>query len=225
MRRFFDDYGSCFVKDKTVGAYLMSKNISRGVLRKYFSSIISEWLKKNTRKFSITKPEYFFVVNNCKPRDNILLKIRDEEEYFPRKLDIVLGGEHSIEFGLKESDIRIDTIAFNTLFSSIFSGCFESRKRLDGLVGCERRNVFFIQHRRLDYVTFKKIFRHMFGRKNVEKVQIDPSSEVLVNMNILLNKYIRNKSKLNSDAEFIQCFNEVKEFIVSLLGEFSNGKE
>lgn len=215
---FINDHESEFTKDSD--SYVFSKSVTDCYLRKYFLRSFIDWIVLNTSRKSAIEPHYYFFVNNCKPKDNILLKIKNGE-YFPKKLERLISEDGDNEFYLREKDVKIDTKRFNSIISWCFEFLFENRGKLIKRIGDERTNVHLIQHRRIDYVTFKKIFRHMFGRKNVVKNQIDPDNEKLVNVNILLNTYIRNKARLNSDFEFKEIVAEVENYI----REVVNGKE
>ena len=216
--KFIKDHESEFTKDSD--SYVFSKNVTDCYLRKYFFRSFIDWIVLNTKQKSTIEPHYYFFVNNCKPKDNILLKIKNGE-YFPKKLERLIAEDGDVEFYLREKDVKIDIRRFNSIISWCFEFLFENRGKFIRKIGEERSNVHLVQHRRLDYVTFKKIFRHMFGRKNVIKNQIDPENEKLVNVNILLNTYIKNKVKLNSDLEFKETVLEVENYIKEVL----NGKE
>lgn len=101
--KFFDAYNDSFQKidDK----YVLSKNITRSKLQKIFESCILDELKSFVKPYNILEPNYYLVLGACMPIDNILLSMKNKDQYFPEKLNRLISGKFQIKYVLKEKDI------------------------------------------------------------------------------------------------------------------------
>ena len=158
------------------------------------------------------------------PNDNILLKFKDS--YFPEKLNKVLSSPHQIKYVLKEKDIKIDLVYFNAIFIEIFNEMFTKHQKVLRLFGDAYKNIFMLQHNRLDCLTMYKTCRYLYGRNNTINLFKQHFADKRVNIysiNECIDKYIHNKKALNQSDEFKLIVAEVKQYISECIKSISNG--
>ena len=135
-RKVFDGILSGFSKTES-GEYLCgndmlgSQKFGDG-LEKF---ILSHVCEKND---DIFKRNYFFIIGDCRPYDNILLD-----------LDHIKYRGNRVKYRLLEKDINIDTVSFNRRADYVFGRMFRRAVKMPS-------NVFFVSHIRLGTSTLKR---------------------------------------------------------------------
>lgn len=180
----------------------MSYSKIKRILKALLKSTISEFAKP----FDIIKPEYYFIIGSCMPKDNILLDAKDNK-YFPAKLDKLINSDYNIKYLLKEKDIKLDIVQFNTVLIDIFNELFKRQKNI---------NTIFMQHKRLDCYTLFKIIKSIYGKANcinLDKTMYSDKKIPLVAVNDLIDKYVHNKAVLQKSQDFKNAYEEVKLYL------------
>lgn len=209
-----------FVKEN--GQYIVTLKRNSSALRNKLIATFESKIKQRITEYDITSPRYYFITDDCYPKDNVVLRCITDEFYFPTKLKKIIDSNVNVKFAFKEHDVVADVEGINDLVDSVFNDYFEHSKKKIFKKYC---NLFFIRHVTLDYITIKNIFRFIYGRNNVLKQQIDPKHEYLININTLINKYIRQKSRLNGDKDFKLAVAELSEYINQCLKKVEYGKK
>lgn len=211
--RFFDDFNNSF--SVINNQYVFSKDPGKTQLKKIFKAYLAEELKCVIRPYSIIKPEYFIIIGSCQPKDNILLNYK--EAYFPEKLNKLINSDFQLKYLLKEKDIKLDLIRFNSIFIDIFNELFSKQDKLLKLLGSkDYKNVFFIQHNKIDCYSMFKLIKFIYGKSNcwnIHKEKFYNIKSPIIAINELIDKYIHNKNKITKSNEFKYIIEEVKQFI------------
>lgn len=217
---FFDEYNDFFIKQDD--SYILASNFDINKLEKIFKKYIKLELKKYVKPYDILNLNYYFIIGSCLPKDNILLKYKNDK-YFPQKLNKLINSNYNIKYYLKEKDIKLDLVKFNTLFINIYNYLFKENN-LNKFLGSNYNNVFLIQHNNLDCYGMFKIIKYIYGKDNcvnLYKEHLEDKKSILVAVNDKINEYINNKTELNKSKEFKNIIQEVKMYLEFCL----NGKE
>lgn len=209
---FFNDYNELFVKENNM--YIFSGNFSKSKLEGIFKTYISNAIKQLAKPWNIFEPTYFFLIGSCLPKNNLLLKYSDKSK-FPKSLQKIIDSPFQIKWILKEQDIRIDSIMFNTVLFKIFDQMFKSPKRIQNWLGKEYKNIFFIQHNNLDCYAIFKILKFAFGKSNcvnIHQEKMNSMSTCIVAINELIEKYANNKHAVNKSLEFKTAMVEIQQY-------------
>jgi hypothetical protein len=209
--KFFDDYNDSFVKIN--GKYVLSKQMNKGKLLKIFKQYIKDILLCYIVKYDRLKPNYFFIIGSCLPKDNLLLQFKNKK-YFPKKLDLLLNNDNIIKYVLKEKDIDIDIIKFNAAIIELSNSFFNDDFVIKHL-GKNFRNVMFIQHKNIDCYVMFKLLKHFFGNSNcinIFKEKMMYKKLPLVAINDIISKYI-NKSDMNKSEQLKFIAKEIEQYI------------
>lgn len=210
FKEFFSECNDFFIKEDD--KYVLVSNISKTKIRRCFKSIVQKQLDNIITPFDRLEPQYLFVIGACMPKNNILLKYKDNN-YIPQKLQKLLDSEYDLKYVLCEDDIYIDIVMFNQICLDIFNSYFKNIHKHD-------QNVFFIMHNRLDCYMMFKCLKQILGKKNCINeylAKFKDNAQPIVALNDMLARYVHNKSLLSSDAEFKQAFLEVKQLVDQLL--------
>ena len=210
--RYFKDFNDDFIQEN--GIYVFNGSYSVFHLKKIFREYLCDELKKYVKPNSVVGADYSFIIGSCIPKDNILLDI--QTGYFPEKLKKIINSNYNIKYFLKEKDIKIDLVFFNTMLEDMFLEFFKDQWKIPWRVGDEYTNLFFIQHARLDCLTMYKTIKHLYGRSNTEnlhKTMFKDAKTVVYSINEQIDKYIHDKSILNSMGEFHRIMKEVNQYV------------
>ena len=222
--KFFDQHNDDFAN--VSGNYVLADNLNKAQLKVIFKTYLKEELLQYVRPYSIVSPDYFLIIGACQPKDNLLLNYKDG--YFPDKLSRLINSDFWIKYVLKEKDIKLDLVKFNQTASEIFQELFKSHDKVLRFLGKEYKNVFFIQHSKLDCYSMFKTIKYIFGKSNcwnIHKEKFYNQKTCLVAVNDLIDRYIHNKLEMNKSAEFRQIVQEVKQFLDELIQkEILNGR-
>ena len=225
MVYFFQDMNDSFIKlEKENGRidYIFAESHMK--LRQYFNQIIPKIILSKTKPFDMFNQKYYFIIDDCSPKDNIYLK---NASHLPKKLAVLLAKDLDIKYVLAESDIKLDLVTLNSIFDSYFDQMFGgARKRLGGLLA-DRRNVFFVRNSSMDYTMVKKVGYSLFGRKYVDKIQLNEHSQKkkqLININCVLSRYVEDKNSLKRSDEYKLIEGEVRQYLSACVDAL-NGEE
>lgn len=210
---FFDQNNNKFKKQDD--CYILADAMSISQLQNAFRRHIATVIKQYAKPYSIEHPEYWLVIGACMPKDNMLLKCKNQQ-YFPAKLQKLIDAPWQIKWLLKEKDIKIDNIKFNEACIQLFNKCFKNNAAVTKMLGKEWSNVHFVQHSQLDCYSMFKTIKALYGRSNCTNVWKDKMQNVklpLVALNDLIDRYIHNKVDLNRLPQFKIAVQEVKQFI------------
>lgn len=210
--RFFKDFNDDFIQEN--GVYVFNASWSVFHFKKIFKEYLCDELRKYVKPNSVVGADYYFIIGACVPKDNILLDI--QSGYFPEKLRKIISNNYNIKYFLKEKDIKIDLVFFNTMLEDLFIEFFKNQWRIPWHVGDEYTNLFFIQHARLDCLTMYKTIKHLYGRSNTEnlhKTMFKDTKPIIYSINEQIDKYVHDKSILNSMGEFHRVMKEVNQYV------------
>ena len=214
--QFFNDFNNNFIQQD--GVYIFNASWSVFHFKKIFREYLCNELKKYVKPNAIVNSDYYFIIGSCIPKNNILLDI--QSGYFPEKLKKIINSDYSIKYFLKEKDIKIDLVFFNTMLEDLFLEFFKNQWKITWYVGDEYTNLFFIKHARLDCLTLYKTIKCIYGKSNIEnlhKTMFKDSKQVIFSINEKIDKYVHNAYELNKIKEFQRIVNEVKQYIEECL--------
>lgn len=205
---FFDEYNDFFEKNDN-GQYVLLKALDEGSLEKFFIKSIEKQLKDIVIPYDIINaPNSYFIIGSCNPRDNFLLRFRDNK-YFPRKLnDMIFKSKFQLKYLLRENDIKIDMVKFNQACIGAFNHFFQNKSKFN--------NVIFISHKSLDCYSMFKALKFIIGRSNCINLYEQKFKDVkspIIALNDLIDKYVHNKQEANKDIKFKRIINELKQFV------------
>lgn len=143
----------------------------------------------------------------------MLLKHKDDK-YFPEKLNKVINADFIVKYLLKEKDIKIDLIKFNTVCIDLFNHFFKLKCILDNRK-TSYKNIFFVQHKDLDCYSAFKLITHLYGHCNCINMHKEKFSDIqspIIAINDLIDKYV-HKTCMNTSPEFKNAGLELKQFI------------
>ena len=194
FKRFFHEYNDKFVKSGE--EYILTKQFVKSKIKKLFKSYIVEELKNHITKYSISSPDYYIIIGSCFPKDNILLKYK-QDNYIPEKIFKIIDKEPLLKYYLKEHDIRVDIMMFNDVFEELFV-YFSNQKNIKKEFGNDVRNLFMIDNDRLDCKMMYETIRHVFGKANVVNLQKKNGIEdfVINSLNEKIDNYVHGKHSL-----------------------------
>lgn len=209
--RFFNDFNESFLKINN--QYVFSSDPGKTKLKKIFKTYIIDEIRSFIKPYSILNPSYFLIIGACEPKNNILLT--SKTEYFPDKLYKLIDNKYSLKYILKEKDIKIDLVRFNSIFIDIFNELFLDQHKLLKIFGKDYKNIIFIQHKYLDCYSMFKIIKYIFGKSNCINVYkekyIDIKSPIIA-INELIDKYTY-KQKICKSVEFKLYIEEIKQYL------------
>lgn len=211
--KFFELYNNDF--QKINNKYILSKNINKSKLIKIFEILIFDELKKIIKPYNILQPQYYLILGSCIPAENFLLKLKDSNKYFPEKLTKIILNKFQFKYILKEKDIQLDIIKFNSVIEMLFNKFF-CKNLLIKKLGTTYKNVIFIKHQNLDCYSLFKIIKALYGKSNcwnIYKEKFKNDKSPLIAINDLIDKYIHNKQNLNKNKEFVKIIKEISEFL------------
>lgn len=223
--RFFGDYDHQFQKDGSF--YVFTENWTQHRIQKVFSQYLSLELQHLAVPYSFQAPDYYIVIGSCTPKDNILLSGKMLQLYFPKKLDKIISGDAQLKYFLKERDIKLDIQLFNSAIESLFVKLFSSKDYVCKLLGKNYGNVIFVKNSKLDCYTLFKTIKHLYGKsncQNVHKEKLYDMKNLIIATNDLIDRYVVDKTFLNSSAEYQKCMSEVKQFIDESIKERAYGR-
>ena len=210
--RFFNDFNDDFIQQN--GVYVFNASWSVFHFKKIFREYLCDELRKYIKPNTIVGADYYFIIGSCVPKDNILLDI--QSGYFPEKLRKIIMSDYNIKYFLREKDIKIDLVFFNTMLEELFLQFFKNHQKISQYVGNKYTNLFFIQHARLDCLTMYKTIKHIYGRSNTEnlhKTLFKDDKTIIYSINEQIDKYVHDKSILNNMGEFHRIMKEVNQYV------------
>lgn len=185
---------------------MLADSMSYSKMKRILKALLKDTINEFAKPFDIIKPEYYFIIGSCMPKDNMLLDVKDNK-YFPTKLDKLINSDYNIKYLLKEKDIKLDVVQFNTVLIDIFNELFKRQKN---------GNTIFMQHKRLDCYTMFKIIKSIYGKANcinLDKTMYSDKKIPLVAVNDLIDKYVHNKTTLQKTQDFKNAYEEVKFYL------------
>lgn len=220
---FFELFKDDFRIDN--GMFVFSRSISKSEFKKIFVELVIKELKTFVRPFDLTAPDYYVIIGACNPKDNLLLKYKDDS-YFPQKLQKLIDDDFSLKYLLKHKDVKIDLRQFNEVCVEIFNDFFKDSKKLARLLGNKHENVFCFMHSQLDCYSVFKSLKAIYGKKNCWNVYKERYSQMiplLVAVNDLIDRYVKNKNEMCRSNEFKKIICEVKQFVDMKMKECVHG--
>lgn len=213
FKRFFDEYNDQF--SKIDNEYVLSKTFSKTKIKQIFTEYIFIEFSKFVKPFDlVSQPNFYIIINGCKPQENIMLKYKDSN-YFPKKLQQLIQTDFQPKYILAEKDIRIDLVKFNECFIEIFNRMFRSVLELSQkFLGYTGNNIILVQHKYLDCWMIYKIIKHIYGNRNIVNLAEQyTDKKILVGINDLICKYIQNKKEISKSKEFKLAYTEIKQYL------------
>lgn len=208
---FFEKFNGSFSRDCN-GEYLFSSDISRTKLKNFFKKSLLEKIDSISKPWSSLEPSCLVLVGSCFPRDNIILKFRDEQEYFPVKLNTVLSEKPSLKWILRERGIKLDIQEINSILVALFDELLEKSTKHAGRF----KNIMVVTHKHLDCYAIFKILKWMYGKSSsvnlYEEIGLASKNLPLVALNDIASRYIHNKATMNKSTEFKQYAEELKQY-------------
>lgn len=215
FQRFFNDYNDSFVKSN--GEYVFSKLIAKNKLIKIFRKYIVDEIKRHITEYSISDLNYYIIIGSCFPKDNILLKYR-QDNYIPEKIFNIIEKYPNIRYFLKETDIHVDLMLFNDVFENVFEYLRE-RKNILKEFGKNTTNLYMMWNDRLDCKMMYETIRHIFGKVNVvnlhKKNKITDS--VINSLNENIDKYVHGKHSLIDSDMMEMDRDEIRQNITNFM--------
>ena len=138
--RFFNDFNDDFIQQN--GVYVFNASWSVFHFKKIFREYLCTELRKFIKPNAVIGADYYFIIGSCIPKDNILLDI--QSGYFPEKLRKIIMSDYNIKYFLREKDIKIDLVFFNTMLEELFLEFFKNQWKVSRYVGDKYTNLFFI---------------------------------------------------------------------------------
>lgn len=215
FRRFFDEYNDKFVKSDNV--YVLSKQLVKSKIKKLFKGYIIEELKNHISEYSFSNPDYYIIIGSCLPKDNILLKYK-QDNYIPEKIYKIMDREPLLRYYLKENDIHIDIMMFNEIFEELFV-YFSNQNNIIKEFGKNVRNLFMIDNDRLDCKMMYETIRYIFGKVNVINLQKKGKiTDFAINsLNEKIDQYVHGKHSLIESDMMIMDREEIKQNITNFM--------
>ena len=198
VRRVFEGLDGGFAKNPA-GEYVCGKDvfgskIFREGLEKYI-------LSKTPEKTNDLAADYFFIIGDCRPAENILLDL-DGVKY---------KGARS-RYRLAEQDIKIDLQSFNRAADFVFSRLFRRKAAMP----C---NVFAVSHVRLGSATLELFMKSLFGNVNCRDIDvISPHNRCLLAANDDIEVKTKDKCRLNSAPVTKNIMTELKQYVEECTG-------
>ena len=220
--RFFDEGNSWFQKSEE-GNYVLVKGLSKSQIAKIFAKYLKEELLTLIKPYSIVDPNFYLIIGACRPKDNILLKYKDQS--FPKKLEKIIDENTQLKYILKEKDIKIDIAKFNSAVIGLFEKLFKSKREVEWLFGKKYKNIIFVCHSQLDCYSLFKVIKHIYGRSNcwnIHREKMYDMKSPLVAINDLIDRYVHSKNELNKSVEFKQMIEEIKQFLEEKIKEITD---
>lgn len=215
FQRFFNDYNDSFVKSN--GEYVFSKLIAKNKLIKIFRKYIVDEIKRYITEYSISDLNYYIIIGSCFPKDNILLKYK-QDNYIPEKIFNIIEKYPNIRYFLKETDIHVDLMLFNDVFENVFEYLRE-RKNILKEFGKNTTNLYMMWNDRLDCKMMYETIRHIFGKVNVvnlhKKNKITDS--VINSLNENIDKYVHGKHSLIDSDMMEMDRDEIRQNITNFM--------
>ena len=215
FQRFFNDYNDSFVKSN--GEYVFSKLIAKNKLIKIFRKYIVDEIKGHITEYSISDLNYYIIIGSCFPKDNILLKYK-QDNYIPEKIFNIIEKYPNIRYFLKETDIHVDLMLFNDVFENVFEYLRE-RKNILKEFGKNTTNLYMMWNDRLDCKMMYETIRHIFGKVNVvnlhKKNKITDS--VINSLNENIDKYVHGKHSLIDSDMMEMDRDEIRQNITNFM--------
>lgn len=198
VRRVFECFDGGFAKN-SAGEYVCGKDVFgsktfREGLEKYI-------LSKMPVKTNNLAADYFFIIGDCRPAENILLDL-DGIKYKGTKS----------RYRLAEQDIKIDLQSFNRAADFVFNRLFRRKATMP----C---NVFAVSHVRLGSATLELFMKSLFGNVNCRDIDvISPYGRCLLAANDDIEAKIKDKFRLNSVPGTKNIMTALKQYIEECTG-------
>lgn len=198
VRRVFESLDNGFAKNST-GEYICGKDVFgsktfREGLEKYI-------LSKTPVKTNNLVADYFFIIGDCRPAENILLDL-DGIKYKGTKS----------RYCLAERDIKIDLQSFNRAADFVFNRLFRRKATMP----C---NVFAVSHVRLGSVTLELFMKSLFGNVNCRDIDvISPYGKCLLAANDDIEAKTKDKFRLNSAPGTKNIMTALKQYVEECTG-------
>ena len=198
VRCVFEGLDGGFAKN-SAGEYVCGKDVFgsktfREGLEKYI-------LSKTPAKTNGLAADYFFIIGDCRPAENILLDL-DGVKY---------KGTRS-KYRLAEQDIKIDLQSFNRAADFVFSRLFRRKAAMP-------RNVFAVSHIRLGSATLELFMKRLFGNVNCHDIDvISPHGRCLFAANDDIEVKTKDKFRLNSSSGTKNIMTALKQYVEECTG-------
>ena len=198
VRRVFEGLDGGFTKN-SAGEYVCGKDVFgsktfREGLEKYI-------LSKTPAKTNNLAADYFFIIGDCRPAENILLD-----------LDGVKYKGVKSRYRLAEQDIKIDLQSFNRAADFVFSRLFRRKAAMP----C---NVFAVSHVRLGSATLELFMKSLFGNVNCRDIDvISPHNKCLLATNDDIEAKTKDKFRLNSAPATKNIMTALKQYVEECTG-------
>lgn len=207
--RFFTEYNSKFVKNSD-GVYVYSDMLNETTLFKIFNNYLKDEMSTIVREFKESKPEYFFILGDCIPSENIFLPFVKKQQKIKKLISII----PDIKYFLKEQDICIDMRLIGTTFDNIFIKYMSEKTKT-------WRNVFFIEHPKMDSYTLFKTIKKRYGKMVVNMRQrLDIQRDrCIFGVNDIIDEKCNSKETVMTEenVEYYYGINEVYQYIDTCL--------
>ena len=198
VRQVFKGLDGGFAKN-SAGEYVCGKDVFgsktfREGLEKYI-------LSKTPAKTNDLTADYFFIIGDCRPAENILLDL-DGVKY---------KGARS-RYRLAEQDIKIDLQSFNRAADFVFNRLFRRKT-------ARPCNVFAVSHVRLGSATLELFMKSLFGNVNCRDIDvISPHNRCLLAANDDIEAKTKDKCRLNSAPGTKNIMTELKQYVEECTG-------
>lgn len=200
VRRTFEELDGGFARN-SAGEYVCGSDV-------FGSDKFGEGLEKFVLSelqggYDAFSPDYFFVLGDCRPYDNVLLDL-DKTRFRGRRS----------KYALAEDDIKIDLRAFNRRADYVFGRLFRRKAKMPA-------NAFAVCHNRLGAGTLKAFMTGMFGRVNCSDMDervLDGKGRCIVSANDGIEAATPRKSRLNSAPEAKAAMKALRQYVGECTG-------
>ena len=198
VRRVFEDSSREFARN-SAGCYVCGKDIfGSRTFRDGFEKYILSKIPEKTGELPVN---YYFLLGDCRPAENILLGL-DGGVYRGAKF----------RYRLAEQDIKIDVRSFNRAADFVFSRFFRRKPPAPG-------NFFAISHTRLGSATLMAFMKNIFGNVNCRAVGgISGPGRCLLAANDEIEAAVKDKFRLNSMPEAEKIMTAVRQYVEECTG-------
>ena len=96
--------------------------MSASKLKRVFREYVCDEIRKHIAPSSLTCTDCSFIIGSCLPKRNLLLDLNCK---LPAKLQKLIDADYAVKYVLKEKDIKIDLVQFNSVFEDLFNDFFK----------------------------------------------------------------------------------------------------
>jgi len=161
IRMFFDNHQEYFYKEN--GQYIFVRNIDPNVLKNillsYMTSIITDKFHRNLFHLDTL----YFIVDNCYPHMN--WRRNDYQSRLTEEANKFIKRETMLKYLIKERDIKIDELAFNSAFDKQFTEFFTDPEKVLTYLG--HNNIIFFKNAFMTETDVYSSIENVFGKYNV----------------------------------------------------------